>query len=250
MSQTVEWISHRGLCFAGTENTLAAFAYAERAGFCHFETDLRCTADGTIVLWHDKDLSRGSTDDRADTPIHLLEAKTVQTLRLHDGQTVASLDDLLNRFSERQWIFDIKLETAQQVIQQLHHRYVNTPKWKAFFAERVRFLLWSGAHQQSLSSIFPQARFMARLQQCRRAGLCNLLGAPKLGGIQPLQTYAIPPRFLGMSLMKRDFIARYHRQGARALAYLPESVEDIQLALDAGVDEILLNGEPVSQPKQ
>jgi glycerophosphoryl diester phosphodiesterase len=49
----------RGLGFNfAPENTLAAFDYAGRVGSHNFETDLRLTKDGEIVLLHDETLDR------------------------------------------------------------------------------------------------------------------------------------------------------------------------------------------------
>ena len=57
-------MAHRGCCMKGAgfdfapENTLAAFAYAASIGAHMFETDLRLTKDGEIVLLHDPTLNR------------------------------------------------------------------------------------------------------------------------------------------------------------------------------------------------
>jgi len=56
-------MAHRGCCADGAgghapENTIAAFAYAHSVGAAMFETDLRFTSDGGIVLMHDPTLDR------------------------------------------------------------------------------------------------------------------------------------------------------------------------------------------------
>lgn len=52
-------LAHRGLCQAAAENTLAAFEAAARAGADGIETDVRRTADGVLVLVHDRHLPGG-----------------------------------------------------------------------------------------------------------------------------------------------------------------------------------------------
>ncbi|MFM8980997.1 MAG: glycerophosphodiester phosphodiesterase [Planctomycetia bacterium] len=52
-------LAHRGLCTGAPENTLAAFEAAARAGVDGIETDVRCTADGVLVLVHDRHLPGG-----------------------------------------------------------------------------------------------------------------------------------------------------------------------------------------------
>jgi glycerophosphoryl diester phosphodiesterase len=61
-------IAHRGDPIAARENTLPAFAAALRQGADMVELDLRCTADGEIVVLHDPTLSRlwGVERDVAD----------------------------------------------------------------------------------------------------------------------------------------------------------------------------------------
>jgi len=82
---------------------------------------------------------------------------------------------------------------------------------------------------------------MASIAQCRRAGAACLSGLPMLGGIEPGVTYALPPNWGQMRLLRPAVVARYHHQGARVLGYLPETERDARWALEAGVDEILTN---------
>jgi glycerophosphoryl diester phosphodiesterase len=49
---------HRGSSVASPENTYAAFERAEHDGAAYVETDIRRTADGTLVLLHDTSLDR------------------------------------------------------------------------------------------------------------------------------------------------------------------------------------------------
>lgn len=51
-------VAHRGLSSEKTENTVAAFGAAVRAGFPAVEMDLRTTSDGQVIVFHDEDLER------------------------------------------------------------------------------------------------------------------------------------------------------------------------------------------------
>ncbi|MFI5879114.1 glycerophosphodiester phosphodiesterase [Streptomyces sp. NPDC051554] len=51
-------VAHRGDPWAAVENTLEAVRLAADAGADAIEVDLRCTADGVVVLHHDDDLRR------------------------------------------------------------------------------------------------------------------------------------------------------------------------------------------------
>lgn len=249
-ARPVEWISHRGLCYPGVENTLQAFHWASEAGFRHFETDLRCTADGVVVLWHDQTLARGSGHKLAQQPIQNVNWTELQKVRLHDGQSLCTLESVFEHFWDRRWILDIKPDSAPQTLARLVVRLERSPQWKAFLSEHVRFLVWSAKHQKQLAKDLPSARFMPRLSECRRAGFCNLLGLPALSGVQAGRAYAVPPSIRGINLMTPTFLAHYQRRGARVLAYLPDSDAEVQAALAAGADEILLNGAPAPLKSQ
>ena len=48
-------IGHRGTTVGAPENTMAAFQHARDAGVDWVETDVKSTADGQLVLLHDRD---------------------------------------------------------------------------------------------------------------------------------------------------------------------------------------------------
>lgn len=235
------WISHRGDCRDATENSLAAFRAAKESGFTHFETDLRTSADGHIVLAHDANLQRVS-----DSRLLVEESKRgeLERLRLHCGERLATFDELVQEFGRYNWIFDIKPESAIRTVDALLLWWAK-PKWAEFFEGRVRFLFWDSAHQSYLQQRQPAAQCMARLSECRRAAFACLLGVPAAAGIRPGVSYALPPRWKGMNLMHPSIVQRYRSKGGRVLAYLPGNEVDTRRALEAGVDEILTNGLPL-----
>ncbi|RMF61913.1 MAG: glycerophosphodiester phosphodiesterase, partial [Calditrichaeota bacterium] len=56
--------AHRGSSTLWPENTLLAFEKAHESGATGFETDLRLSADGVIVLSHDDNLRRFGHPDK------------------------------------------------------------------------------------------------------------------------------------------------------------------------------------------
>lgn len=56
--ETVKVIAHRGYSSQFPENTLASFNGACELGVDYIETDVQCTKDGVLVLFHDTDLGR------------------------------------------------------------------------------------------------------------------------------------------------------------------------------------------------
>ena len=237
---STNWISHRGLAERYTENSRNAFEEAMDAGFTELETDLRSTADGHLVLHHDSSLRR-TTGQNAR--IEDLSLDQFQQVRYPDGQHGLIFPDFAERFREARWILDIKPESAATSLQQLR-RWADATGNRDWLVRNARFLVWNRRTHQLLKQLFPDAVTLADEKECRRAGMSILCGLPFLGSILPARTYSLPPRFLGVDLYQPTFTRHYHNKDAHLLAYLPEAETDIARALEAGADEILINGRP------
>ena len=72
-------IGHRGAPLIAPENSLASFSAAQQSGADAVELDLRITADGAIVIFHDAQLGR-MTDGRG--PLFVRTLAELKTLRL------------------------------------------------------------------------------------------------------------------------------------------------------------------------
>ncbi|WP_194756188.1 glycerophosphodiester phosphodiesterase [Aliidiomarina indica] len=239
-----EWISHRGFCLGidgqqqlRTENTREAFAAALEWGIEHLETDLRITKDGHIALCHDPDLSRVSGDSLR---IESLTRTELSRIRLAFGERLMFFDELLDDFHQYKWILDIKPERAEQTLSALNELRQD-PAVDRFLRTQARYLLWDASHQQQLTSALPDASCLARQGACYRAGVAALLGVPTVGAIEQGQFYAVPPKVAGVKVLTPSIVRRFHQHDARVIGYLPETHEQHQQALRAGVDQLLTN---------
>lgn len=95
-------IAHRGLSHLLPENTLAAFACALAAGFNGIQTDVRLSADGELVLFHDRTTPNG-------LPVAAL---TRSELSIEVGYLVPTLQESLEAFPEAFWNIEIKTPAA------------------------------------------------------------------------------------------------------------------------------------------
>lgn len=245
MSGTPLWISHRGLDDPHAENSFNAFAEAREAGFHVLETDLRTTADGHIVLHHDPHMRRTAG---CDLHIEELERDRLLEQPLHDGQAALAFDHFAENFHDLNWILDIKPESGAATLENLA-AWCRRESAYTWLVRNTRFLVWNRTHRTLLQRLFPDAATMASDRECRRAGLAMLAGTPAAANIRPGRTYALPPRFLGMGLFRRRVIEHYHRRGARVLAFLPEQRNEVERALELGVDEFLVNATAHRPPR-
>ncbi len=100
----MEILSHRGF-YRGAdipENTHAAFARAVAFGVDGIETDIRLSADGQAILFHD----RLAPDGR---PVAALSHGELQEITGHD---IPTLDEVLSRWPDVFWNLEIKCTAA------------------------------------------------------------------------------------------------------------------------------------------
>ena len=88
-------IAHRGLWKSSLENTVQAFELGVQENISYFETDLRHTLDGKVVLSHDSSFKR---QGGPDTFIHTLSSDEIKDMSLQGGFSPCFLDDIYPRF--------------------------------------------------------------------------------------------------------------------------------------------------------
>ena len=106
---TTRPLAHRGLHHPGgscPENSMAALAAARRAGF-GAEIDVQLSADGEVMVFHDRRLLRltGVRGRLADR-----RARDLSRLRLKGGrQTIPALSQVLREFSDLPLLIELKM---------------------------------------------------------------------------------------------------------------------------------------------
>jgi glycerophosphoryl diester phosphodiesterase len=101
--EKVRLIAHRGGAMEADENTLAAFTDAYGQGLRAFETDVRMTKDGELVLLHDDSVNRTTS---GYGPVELMTAEQVKALHTkRTSNAVPFLKDLLAAFKDKPDVF-------------------------------------------------------------------------------------------------------------------------------------------------
>lgn len=108
-------LAHRGYHQHVPENTLEAFEAAAKLGVDGFETDLRLSADGRIVLFHD----RLAPDGRLVADLTRDELSSVA------GYEVPTAEQALEQFPEFLWNLEIKTPLAGDAAAPLLRRYAD-----------------------------------------------------------------------------------------------------------------------------
>ena len=97
--------AHRGFAPDGAENSLAAFERAVLLGYRYLETDVRVTADGVALAFHDARLDR-VTDRRGR--IAALPWPAVRAARIAGREPIPLLEDLLAAWPDVRINIDVK----------------------------------------------------------------------------------------------------------------------------------------------
>ena len=219
-------IAHRGLALDVDENTLPAFAAALEAGAQILETDVRATADGVAVLFHDDRLSNGKR-------VQDLTLAALQSVPLPRGGTITTLQAALTRFPSARFNIDVKSTAA----------VVPTAKAirQADAVERVLIASFSRVRQRGTARLLPGVATSGTSMVVLGAVMAGKLGCTAvmrfiLRGIDAAQ---IPTHVAGMLAVSPAMIKRLHSAGVEVHVWTVNSESEMKALRLAGVDGIV-----------
>lgn len=105
-------IAHRGGAGVWPENTAVAFESAHRAG-CVLETDVRLTADGVAVCFHDTTVERVTGEQRKAAELSLT---ALRSLCADAGLPLVTVAELLGTLPTARVVLDVKDPTGVDVL--------------------------------------------------------------------------------------------------------------------------------------
>ena len=226
-------LSHRGFSRTGAENTLPAFRAAVDLGFGWLETDVRTTADGVLLAFHDPDLDRVSG---SSGPVGARTLGALAGVRV-GGEPIPTLEQLLTDLPAARLNVDVKDFAGVAPLAELIRRH--------------------GAQDRVLVASFSDRRRLAVLRRLRRAGsgpvassagslftALAVLLAPvgavevlaRLGRFQCLQ---VPRRYGIVPVVTRSLLRSCHRAGVQVHVWTVNERADMEQLLDMGVDGIV-----------
>lgn len=221
-------LAHQGGKSEQTENSMSAFANAEKLGYRYLDIDLQVTSDGVLVAHHDDSLERltgiaGTVAER--TWAELSEA------RLPNGEPLARFEDLLAAHPDALWNIEVKSEEATRPV--------------------VAEIRKHGIDQRVCLNAFSDLR-MRKIRKAA-AGLNPGYSTPiastlwlKLASYIPFLPYRTsaqvtqsPVKDRGIPVLDERFVNRAHKQGLLAIVWTINDRTEMARLLDIGVDGIL-----------
>jgi glycerophosphoryl diester phosphodiesterase len=222
-------MAHRGGAIEHLENTMPAFEACVDLGYSHLETDVRVTADGVLVAFHDPTLER--VTDRSGR-IENLPWAEVSAARIGGREPIIRLEDLLGAWPDVRFNLDIK---AAGVL-----------------APLVRLVRRLGVADRICLASFSDAR-LAAARRLFGPTVCTSLGprgvaalrlssySPRAAGLVRIQAGCaqVPLQLGGRALVDERFIAAAHARGLQVHVWTVDDPDDCTAMLDLGVDGVM-----------
>ena len=239
-------IAHRGSRLLWPENTAVAFQGAAGLGYRRFETDVRVTADGVLLCYHDPVLSRttnghglvaGSTFDE----IRRLDAGYRH--RLDDGFpfrgqgiAVPTFAAMAAMFPEAGWVVDLKAEGTEEPLAGAIAEFdladrVIVGSFSSERVERFRQLTDGKVATSTPPGETLRAVLAAAVPRLDKAG----------AGVFHPTTCAlqVPASWYGMPIVSPALVALAHSVGRLVHVWTVNGVDEVADLTELGVDGLI-----------
>jgi glycerophosphoryl diester phosphodiesterase len=221
-------LAHRGGASLAPENTLAAFSMATALGFRYLETDVRITADGELVCFHDATLDR-VTQGRGRVRRHTLSS--LRRLTVGGREPIPTLAEALEAFPEARFTVDLKDREAIAPLSRLLRQ--------RGMRERVCV---AGAWDGWLAAVRAEAPGVRTALGWR--ALSGLVCTAR-AGMPPPRRFAtaefahVPLRLGRVPVFVERLVEVAHRIGVRVVVWTVDDPAQMARLLDAGVAGII-----------
>lgn len=232
-------LAHRGLVTEDsiahgiTENSFAAVAEAHAAGAIYVESDCHLTADGTVVLFHDADLSRVTRDPRRVSEV---TESQLEALMAERGGLI-TLEQALEAFPTLRFNLDVKADAAAVPVGKIIAAYADRVLVTSFSDSRRRAALEAAA---ATRATVPPATSAGRGTIVRVlaavASRSDRLVRRALAEVDAIQ---VPERQGRMRVLTPRLIDAAHRHGVEVHVWTVNSPDDMRRLVEMGVDGIV-----------
>jgi glycerophosphoryl diester phosphodiesterase len=223
--------AHRGYSPAGLENTMRAFAAAVELGYRYVETDVRVTADGTAVTFHDARMDRLTEHSGR---IRNLTWAEVRTARVHGIEPIPTVEEALHAFPQLRWNIDVKDPAAVGPFARAIERTAAHDRvCVASFSDRRRRAVLLRLSRPVATSGGRQT--IARFRAASALRLSTVI-ARLLREVDCLQ---LPPRVGGLRLVTRSTVTAVHAAGRQLHVWTVNDPAEMRRMLALDVDGLM-----------
>ncbi len=217
-------VAHRGGAGLAPENTLEAFERSFALGVRHLETDVRASADGEAVAFHDARLERVTS---ASGRVGERTLGQLRQLRVLGGGPAIPLEELLTTFPTACVTLDIKDPAVVGPLARTLRRTHAVERVCVAGARRSWVRELSDAVARPICTALSW-RELARL------------ATPRAGGYYGSAAFAhVPLRLGNVPVFREGLVARAHDAGLRVLVWTVNDAATMHRLLDHGVDGVI-----------
>jgi glycerophosphoryl diester phosphodiesterase len=219
-------MAHQGGTDVAPGNTIAAFDHAVSLGFRYIETDVHCTSDGVLVVFHDDDLGPATG---VAGPVESRTWDELAQLRIDGRHPIPRFDTLIDRYPETRFNIEPKGDSAvEALVEAIRSRGLLSRVCVGSFSDR-RVRRVKAALGPSLCTS-PGPWGLARV-------LATALIWPGAGSSHA--AVQIPPRYGFLPLANRFWIRRLHRMDLQVHVWTINTEAEMRALLDDGVDAVM-----------
>ena len=222
-------MAHRGGAIEHLENTMPAFEACVAMGYRYLETDVRVTADGVPIVFHDATLDR--VTDRSGR-VDQLPWEVLASARIGGREPVLRVEELLGAWPDVRFNLDIKAPGVVAPLARTVRRLAVEDRIclgsfsdarvaaarRVFGPEVCTSLVPRGVAALRLSSYSPRAAGLVRIA----AGCAQ-----------------VPLQLGGRALVDERFITAAHARGLQVHVWTVDTEDEATALLDLGVDGVM-----------
>lgn len=224
---TTIW-SHRGY---GVENSLAAFQVAWDLGVDHFETDIHVTADGQLILAHDRSISRLTG---RDLNVDELTYTELQQFPILGQESWTALSDLLSSFGAAKVSIDMKSPKSLFPLVQFLESNAN-------YRERVIVGSFNSKRIEKFRILMPEVNTALTVKEILRLKTTGKVANPE-------GKYAmIPHKVFGRNFLSNRIIELFSESQIPVHVWTVNELENFDRCKNLGVDGVVTDDVPLAK---
>ena len=228
--RTVQFFAHRGSRLEYDENTMPAFRATYDKGIRGYETDIRMTADGRLVVSHDSSLKRLTP---CDGEVEKMTAKQIRAVKTKQGNDILFLEELCRWLADKEGMYvEFEMKTS-------------SPAYDEQQLERYCDLLYTTAmkHKPANSTYLFTSSDKRALRTMQRlhpdADLLLIIGRPISDDtIREALDMGIKRLGCTMGGTSRDAVAKAKKAGLFVSLWPGQSIDDFILGVALGADAL------------
>lgn len=226
-------LAHRGGAREAPENTLTAFKNAYGLGFRYFETDVRATLDGHVVVFHDSTLQR-VTDGFGS--IDALPLREVKRASVAGVDPILTLEELAHEFPDCYFNIDVKADSAvDPFVSEVERLDLQGRICVASFSI-MRLRRIRGACGPEVTTSMAPAEVAALVASSRLGPLARL---SDLAISESIGCAQVPVSQNGIPIITESFVRAAHDRDLDVHAWTINDSVQMEALLDMGVDGIV-----------